>query len=105
MKYIQKGIFMNRSFVLTVLVVTALSFSAIAGTIEGKVSPGKSVVYVDTIQGKTFPAPSQQPVMDQKGLAFNPHVMVIQVGTTVEFLNSDNVQHNGCADLYHHDVR
>src|SRR5271157_3488911 len=94
MKYIRKGTFMNRSFVLTVLVVTALSVSAIAGTIEGKVSPGKSVVYVDTIQGKTFPAPSQQPVMDQKGLAFSPHVMVVQVGTTVEFLNSDNVQHN-----------
>jgi plastocyanin len=65
-----------------------------AGSIEGKVSPGKSVVYVDTIQGKTFPARSQQPVMDQKGLVFSPHIMVIQVGTTVEFLNSDNVQHN-----------
>ena len=25
---------------------------------------------------------------------FSPHVMVIQQGTTVEFLNSDNVQHN-----------
>src|SRR5271157_2536522 len=94
MKYIQKGTFMNRSFLLPVLVVAALSVSAIAGTIEGKVSPGKSVVYVDTIQGKTFPAPSQQPVMDQKGLVFSPHVMVIQVGTTVEFLNSDTVQHN-----------
>jgi plastocyanin len=68
--------------------------AALAGTIEGKVSPGKSVVYVDTIQGKTFPAPSQQPVMDQKGLVFSPHVMVIQQGTTVDFLNSDNVQHN-----------
>src|SRR5271165_1089084 len=94
MKYIRKGIFMNRRFLLTVLAVMALSVAAIAGTIEGKVSPGKSVVYVDTISGKTFPAPSQQPVMDQKGLVFNPHVMVVQVGTTVEFLNSDTVQHN-----------
>ncbi len=25
---------------------------------------------------------------------FSPHVMVIEVGTTVQFLNSDNVQHN-----------
>src|SRR5271167_1478561 len=85
---------MNRSFLLTVLLVTALSIAAMAGSIEGKVSTGKSVVYVDTIQGKTFPAPSQQPVMDQKGLVFSPHVMVVQQGTTVEFLNSDNVQHN-----------
>ena len=75
------------------LVVT-LAPAGFAGTIEGKVSPGKSVVYVDTVQGKTFPAPSQKPVMDQKGLVFNPHVMVVQQGTTVEFQNSDNVQHN-----------
>src|SRR5271167_2754433 len=85
---------MNRSFLLTLLVVIAVSATAVAGTIEGKVSTGKSVVYVDTIQGKTFPTPSQQPVMDQKGLMFNPHVLAIQQGTTVEFLNSDTVQHN-----------
>ena len=86
---------MTRSFLVTVLLVTAVAASAVAGTIEGKVSPGKSsVVYVDTVQGKTFPAPTKQPVMDQKGLMFNPHVMVVQEGTTVEFLNSDSVQHN-----------
>ncbi len=84
---------MNRS-ILTSLVVIALSLCAAAGTIEGKVSPGNSVVYVNTIAGKTFPAPSEKPVMDQKGLAFHPHIMVVQQGTTVEFLNSDSVQHN-----------
>jgi len=67
-----------------------------AGSISGKVSgmKGRSVVYVDTIAGKTFPAPKERPVMDQKGLLFSPHVLVVQQGTTVEFLNSDNVQHN-----------
>lgn len=86
---------MMRSFLVTVLLVTAVAASAVAGTIEGKVSPGKSsVVYVDTVQGKTFPAPAQHPVMDQKGLMFSPHVMVVETGTTVEFLNSDTVQHN-----------
>jgi plastocyanin len=55
---------------------------------------GESVVYVDAIQGKTFPAPTQQPIMDQKGLMFQPHIMVVQQGTTVEFLNSDSVAHN-----------
>ncbi len=86
---------MTRSFLFTVLLVFAVASAAVAGTITGTVSPGKfSVVYVDTIQGKTFPAPTQQPVMDQKGLAFSPHVMAVQQGTTVEFLNSDSVQHN-----------
>jgi len=32
--------------------------------------------------------------MDQKGLMFVPHIMVVQQGTTVDFLNSDSVQHN-----------
>ena len=85
---------MMRNLLLTLLLATAVAATAVAGTIEGKVSPGKSIVYVDTIQGKTFPAPSQQPVINQKGLMFNPHITVIQVGTTVQFQNDDSVQHN-----------
>ena len=85
---------MTRRLLLTLLLVLVVASSAFAGTIEGKVSTGKSVVYVDTIAGKTFPAPAAKPVMDQKGLVFNPHVMAVQQGTTVEFLNSDTVQHN-----------
>lgn len=78
------------------VVMTALSLSAWAGDIEGKVTgmKGKSVVYVDTIAGKTFPAPKDKPVVDQKGLMFTPHIIAVQQGTTVEFLNSDTVQHN-----------
>jgi plastocyanin len=79
---------------LTILPVLAVTVVGVAGTIEGTVSPGKSVVYVDAVAGKTFSAPSGKPVMDQKGLVFNPHVLVVQQGTTVEFLNSDSVQHN-----------
>jgi plastocyanin len=78
------------------LLVAALNLAAWAGDIEGKVAgmKGKSVVYVDAIAGKTFPAPKDHPVMDQKGLMFAPHILVVQQGTTVEFLNSDTVQHN-----------
>ena len=78
------------------LVVAGLSVAAWAGDIEGKVTgmKGKSVVYVDTIAGKTFPAPKDRPVIDQKGLMFSPHIVVVQQGTTVEFLNSDTVAHN-----------
>jgi plastocyanin len=77
-------------------VVAGLSMAAWAGDIEGKVAgmKGKSVVYVDAIAGKTFPAPKDHPVMDQKGLMFSPHILAVQQGTTVEFLNSDTVQHN-----------
>jgi plastocyanin len=87
---------MNRNTVEILVAVLALSLAASAGSISGKVSGvnGESVVYVDTIQGKTFPAPTEHQVMDQKGLLFQPHIMVVQVGTTVDFLNSDKVAHN-----------
>ena len=84
-----------KGFVL-MLVVSGLCMTAWAGDIDGKVTGmnGKSVVYVDTIAGKTFPAPKDHPVIDQKGLMFSPHVVVVQQGTTVDFLNSDTVAHN-----------
>ena len=87
---------MKRNVMLVIVGIASLSLMATAGSISGKVSgmSGESVVYVDTIAGKTFPAPSEHPVMDQKGLMFQPHIMVVQVGTTVEFLNSDKVAHN-----------
>ncbi len=59
-----------------------LGLTAQAGTISGKVSGGKgsAVVYVDTIPGKTFPAPDKHVVMDQKSLLFQPHVLVVLAG-------------------------
>jgi plastocyanin len=85
----------TRLFMLLFL-SAAMCAAAWAGDIEGKVTgmKGKSVVYVEAIAGKTFPAPKEHPVMDQKGLMFVPHIMAVQQGTTVEFLNSDTVAHN-----------
>jgi len=78
------------------LFVLAGGMMAQAGTLTGKVSGGRgaAVVYVDAIAGKTFPAPAKHLVMDQKSLLFQPHVVVIQTGATLDFLNSDNVAHN-----------
>ena len=87
---------MKRNFLAVLAAVMALTLAASAGSISGKVSgvSGESVVYVDTIAGKTFPAPAEHPVIDQKGLLFQPHINVVLVGTTVDFLNSDKVAHN-----------
>ena len=82
-----------RSVLITNLFVIAITTSAVSGTIEGK-APPNSVVYVDAIPGKTFAAPSQKQTVSQQGLAFNPHILAIQEGTTVEFHNNDKVQHN-----------
>jgi len=87
---------MRRTLVVLMAAVAMMSVAATAGTISGKVSgvTGESVVYVEASAGKTFPAPTQEPVMDQKGLMFQPHIIVVQQGTTVQFLNSDSVAHN-----------
>ena len=87
---------MIRIVLFVVLSGTALLTSALAGDIQGKVSgaTGTSVVYVDAIAGKTFPPPAQHFQIDQKGLMFQPHVLVIPVGATVDLQNSDSVQHN-----------
>src|SRR5205807_4588732 len=87
---------MKRNLVVSVIFVAVSTLVVSAGTISGKVSgvTGESVVYVDAIAGKTFPAPTEKPVIDQKGLMFQPHLIAVQQGTTVEFLNSDKVAHN-----------
>ena len=71
-----------------------------AGEIKGKVSvqgiksAENIAVYVDALPGKTFEAPKEHPVIDQRKMTFVPHVSVVQQGTTVDFLNSDPVGHN-----------
>jgi plastocyanin len=73
---------------------------AAAGNIVGKVkaqgmkNSGDAVVYIDKVGDKSYPAPKEHALIDQKGLKFNPHVLAIVAGTTVDFQNSDDVLHN-----------
>jgi plastocyanin len=83
---------MKLKFVLTIIALALVSTQlCMAGSVKGKVTPGKSVVY---LEGAAPQPAAKSVIMDQKGLQFQPHILVVQVGTTVEFLNSDNVQHN-----------
>lgn len=71
-----------------------------AGEVKGKISVAglKSAeniaVYVDTIPGKKFDSPVEHVSVDQRDSVFIPHSIVILRGTTVDFLNSDQVAHN-----------
>ena len=90
----------GRMIAITLLTAFMFTTQSRAGDIKGKVtaqgikSAENIAVYVDAIPGKTFDAPAQHPVMDQKNLKFVPHVLVVLKGTTVDFLNSDPVGHN-----------
>lgn len=89
--------------VLTPLIapVLALLFSipVQAGVIKGQVKGGKklrkaaAVVYLADAPGE-FRQPQANPTMDQRNMTFIPHVLAIQAGTTVDFLNNDEVRHN-----------
>jgi len=63
-------------------------------SVQGIKSAENIAVYVDAIPDKKFDAPKDPVVVDQRKMAFIPHVIAVQQGTTVEFLNSDPVGHN-----------
>lgn len=87
---------MQRNGVWLAVVVMMMSAAMYAGTIRGSVSGvyGRSVVWVDAVPGRSFPAPVQHAEMDQRGIKFRPHILVVEAGTTVDFKNSDVVAHN-----------
>ena len=78
------------------MIVTALAGVSMAQEIQGKVTGARAgtVVYVDWISGKDYNAQGKHATMDQKGMTFRPHSLVVLRGTTVDFLNSDSVGHN-----------
>jgi plastocyanin len=89
-----------RLTLVSLLILSASLPSVHAGNITGKVkakgvkNSGDAIVYLAKIAGKAFPAPKEHAKMDQRNLKFVPHVLAIQSGTTVDFVNSDDVLHN-----------
>jgi len=85
---------------ITVVVSLASIQPALAGGVTGKVkakgvkNSGDAIIYIDKIAGKTFSAPKEHSRIDQKNLMFVPHVLPVLSGTTVDFMNSDDVLHN-----------
>jgi plastocyanin len=70
------------------------------GSITGNVKckrvryPENVVVYIEKIGDNKFLAPEEHGVVDQFNLTFVPHVIAVQMGTTIDFPNSDSVRHN-----------
>jgi plastocyanin len=90
---------MRRATILSALLGTlALGRPAAAATVSGVVTIGGrpahgAVVYLEAAIEPAPPA-SARVVMDQRHMAFVPAVLPVVRGTTVDFTNSDDVQHN-----------
>jgi plastocyanin len=61
-------------------------------TADGRPLPG-AVVTAQPLDGPPHHVPPQHAVMDQINRAFDPDLLVIPVGSTIEFPNSDSVSH------------
>jgi len=61
---------------------------------KGTKSQKDVVVYLEKIGDNDYPPPKKHAKINQKDLVFIPHVLPIQKGTTVDFLNEDVVNHN-----------
>jgi plastocyanin len=81
---------------LLVLTTNNVKSGVVKGVVKSQsAKPIKNaVVYIEKIEGKIFSPPEKSALMDQKNLAFVPHVLPVLAGTTVDFLNSDDVLHN-----------
>jgi plastocyanin len=93
---------MSEYFLFVVCIFSMASFLssvAFAGGVKGKVTivggmdNANAVIYIEKVDS-TFVPPDTVAIMDQKHLAFIPEVLPILAGTTVKFLNSDEVLHN-----------
>lgn len=85
--------------IIYLLMVFLWTTIAQAGTIVGNVkargvrSPQGVVVYMDHDFNGIVPAAAKHAVMDMTNMNFEPRILPVAVGTTVEFLNRDNVMH------------
>jgi len=53
------------------------------------------IVYVSKgLEGKKFPKPTEQKVLDQKGCHYVPHALTLQTGQELKITNSDETTHN-----------
>ncbi len=95
---------MNRKFILpallAILTVSLSVGSAWAGEIKGQVKPqglrsaGGILVYLPKAPKAPGAAARASYVVDQRNLAFIPHMLPVPVGAVVEFPNNDKVDHN-----------
>ena len=72
---------------------------AVAGTksealVVSKGKGIKNVVIYARVRGAEVTVPDKNPVMDQNGCAYYPHVLAIVAGSTVDITSSDPVAHN-----------
>jgi plastocyanin len=81
------------TFLATLGLATTATAGTLTGTVKLKGDAQPAIVFVEAAPG-TFTAPTAHAHVDQKGMVFTPYLLPVLVGTTVDFANSDAVNHN-----------
>jgi len=85
---------------LALAALIMLPQKALSGEIKGSIkaqglrSPENIVVYLTKAPAADLDLSKAKFVMDQRNLEFRPHVLPVLVGSTVQFPNNDEVDHN-----------
>jgi plastocyanin len=76
------------------LVATGSEAASLSGIVTLDEKPvGGAIVYLESVENQQL-APKPDPiVIEQRDLTFSPNVIPVVQGTTIKFLNSDNVHH------------
>ena len=80
------------------VLAAALAAPLTAATIDARVADARGNAITNAVvyaipSGHELPLAKKTAVMDQKNRMFIPHVLPVQVGTSVRFPNSDDIRH------------
>lgn len=80
---------------LACLLASGAGAATVTGTLHVRGATARdAVVYLERLDGPASRPAAPRAIMDQRNLAFAPRVLPVVAGTTVEFTNSDDIQHN-----------
>jgi hypothetical protein len=68
--------------------------TTVSGRVPDLAAGALAFVMLEPTPARTFPPPSDPPVMDQVGQTFGPSLLFVRTGQPVEFRNSDDTLHN-----------
>jgi plastocyanin len=74
--------------------VAPVAGADLTGTVQVSGKPTENAVVWLEVAHPPAAAQAGRVVLDQRNLTFSPHVLVVRVGTTVDFPNNDKVFHN-----------
>jgi len=93
-----------RALAAALLAAPAAAAAQAGGAVRGHVAlavegaqledVGPVVVYLESLDGRSFPPPSRTPRVRQKDASFSPGFLVVARGQSVEMPNDDAIYHN-----------